>query len=247
MKYRDFFPMLTTESMTTTAKGADYGQKDLDNMLGLSFILGSKVLTPVVNAMSEFDRENFYQNRNIEILAPDGKDTFEATGTMNFYTSGFSEAGVKAVIDGVKKYLPTIGVAVGGVRGPEKSGMYKSPVVRIEITKNGNAGKTENVPEVQMSNANAILIYRDVLGLEDFEEGYTIKAIDLYNRIKDVLEKDKKSLDKVQRLPSMDVGGGGAMMYTGAMRTDDIIDRLYRIADVCLYAMKHGHEEISIG
>jgi len=245
MRYKDFFPL--NESMMTIAKGADYGQKDLDNLLGLSFILTSKVLTPVVNSFGEFDKENFYQNRNIEILSPDGKDTFSPTGTLNFYTSGFNEAGVQAVIDSVKEYLPKIGVAVGNVRGPEKSGMYKSPVVRIEITKNSNAGKGEEVPEVHMSNANAVLIYRDVLGLEDFEEGYTIKAIDLYNRIKNVLDSDEKNLDKVQRLPSMDVGSGGAMMYTGAMRSSDITERLYRIAEVCLYAMKHGHEEISIG
>jgi hypothetical protein len=245
MRYKDFFPL--NESMTTSVRGADYSKQDLDNMLGLSFALKNKVVTSVVNALGEFDKENFYQNRNMEIIVPDGENTFDPIGTMNFYTSGFNEAGVQAVIDGVKKYLPMIGAAVGSVRGPEKSGMYKSPVVRFEITKNDNAERGGEVPEVNMSNANARIIYRDVLGLDDFEEGYSIKAIDLYNRIKAVLDNDKNDLDKVQRLPSMDAGNGGAMMYTGALRSDDIVERLHRIAEVCLYAMKHGHAEISIG
>ncbi len=247
MNYRDFFTL--QESMTTSVVGADYESKDLENLLGVSFILMRKVVNPVYNTLSKFDMEYFQQNRSMEVITPDGDDTFKPTGTLNFYVAGFREDAVKKIIDGVKRYLPQVGLTLGGVRGPEKSKSFKSDVVRFDITSNKNVDKSEEVPEVQLSNANAHLIYGDVLQLPDFEEGYTIEAMDLYNRIKDVLdrhEEDETYLTNLARLPSMDVGDKGAMMYGGAMRADDIVDRLKRIAQLCLYAMKHGHNKISI-
>ncbi len=250
MKYTDFYSHLLNESMTTSLSGANYESKDLENLLGISFILGRKVLTPVFNEMSEFEKEYFQANRSMEIITPDGPDTFSPTGTLNFYTNGFSKEGVDKVIKLVKEYLPKINLTLKGVRGPEKSGMYKSEVVRFDISKNDNVGQAENVPEINMSNANARIVYGDVLGLPDFEEGYSIEAIELYNRIKDVLEKIKKDPDylkKSARLPSMDVGDGGAMMYTGALRSEDIVARLHQIANLCQYGMKHGHNKVVIG
>ncbi len=236
--------------MTTSLSGANYEDKDLENLLGISFILGRKVLTPVFNEMSEFEKEYFQSNRSMEVITPDGPDTFEPTGTLNFYTAGFNKEGVEKVIDYVKKYLPKINLTLKNVRGPEQSGMYKSKVVRFDISNNANVGKSENVPELQMSNANARLIYKDVLGFDDFEEGYSIQALELYNRVKEVLEKHETQidyLDKVSRLPSMDAGEGGALMFDSGLRGDDIAFRLYQIANLCKYGMKHGFTKVVIG
>ena len=251
MKYTDFYSHLLTESMTTSVSGADYESKDLENLLGISFILVRKVLTPVYNSLSEFEKEYFQANRSMETITPDGPDTFKSVGTLNFYTSGFSKDGVNKIIEGVKEYLPKINLTLKSVRGPMKSGMYKSEVVRFDISSNGNVGKVEDVPEINMSNANARIVYEDVLQLPEYDEGgFTVEAMILYNKVKDALEKyekDENAFDKSARLPSMDVGDGGAMMYTGAMRGDDIAERLRGIAKVCLYALKNGHNKISVG
>ena len=255
MKYKDFYKHLLHESMTATISGKDYEQQDLQDLLGICQLYMQKVINPIFVKLSDQDQKYFRDNRKaMDFFTPDGGDEFKSTGVINFYTLGFKPETVKKILAGVKYFASEseMKIVIDSISKPEQSKIYStSPVIRIVIKQNNNVIKQnnnldnfQNVPEVQLSDLSSNLIYGRLLALPDFEEGYTIAAIDLLNSITLVEEKDKQDeefLYRYSRPTSVD-----ANMTTGGITPEYLRRTLGRLKELCNYAIDNNIKDIVI-
>lgn len=246
MKYKDFYKHLLHESMTATVSGKDYDQQDLQDLLGISQLYMRKVINPIFFKLSQQDQKYFRDNRKaMDFFTPDGGDEFKSTGVINFYTLGFKPETVKKILDGVNYFASDMNIVIGSISEPEQSKIYStSPVIRIVITQNNNLDNFEKVPEVQLSNTNAYMIFGRLLTLPDFDEGYKIAAIDLLKAIESVENKDQQDdefLYRYSRPTSVD-----ANMTTGGITPEYLRRTLGRLKDLCNYAIDNDIKDIVI-
>ena len=232
--------------MTATISGKDYEQQDLQDLLGICQLYMQKVINPIFVKLSDQDQKYFRDNREaMDFFTPDGGDEFKSTGVINFYTLGFKPETVKKILDGVKYFASEMNIVIGSISEPEQSKIYStSPVIRIVIKQNNNLDNFQNVPEVQLSDLSSNLIYGRLLDLPDFEEGYTIAAIDLLNSITLVEEKDKQDeefLYRYSRPTSVD-----ANMTTGGITPEYLRRTLGRLKKLCNYAIDNDIKDIVI-
>lgn len=234
--------------MTATVSGKDYEQQDLQDLLGICQLYMQKVINPIFVKLSDQDQKYFRDNRKaMDFFTPDGGDEFKSTGVINFYTLGFKPETVKKILDGVKYFASEseMKIVIGSISEPEQSKIYStSPVIRIVVTQNNNLDNFQKVPEVQLSDLSSNLIYRRLLALPDFEEGYTIAAIDLLNSIKLVEKKDKQDeefLYRYSRPTSVD-----ANMTTGGITPEYLRRTLGRLKELCNYAIDNKIKDIVI-
>ena len=246
MKYKDFYKHLLHESMTATVSGKDYDQEDLQDLLGICQLYMRKVIDPIFFKLSQQDQKYFRDNRKaMDFFTPDGGDEFKSTGVINFYTLGFKPETVKKILDGVKYFASDMNIVIGSISEPEQSKIYStSPVIRIVITQNNNLDNFERVPEVQLSELSSKLIYGRLLALPDFEEGYTIAAIDLLKAIESVEKKDQHDDEFLYRYSnptSVD-----ANMITGGITPEYLRRTLGRLKELCNYAIDNDIKDIVI-
>lgn len=246
MRYRDFYKHLLYESMTATVAGKDYEPQDLQDLLGISQLYMSEVINPIFSNLSQENQLYFRKNRKaMDFFTPDGGDEFKSTGTINFYTTGFKPEIVETILKGVKYYAYEMNIVLGKISEPEQSQIYPtSQVIRISVIKNNNLNNFKEIPEVQLSHDNAILIFGRLLALPDFEEGYTIAAIDLLTSITNVEAKDKKDgefLYRYSRLKSVD-----GNMTTGGITPEYLRRTLDRLKQLCNYAIENDITDIAI-
>ena len=245
-EYRDFYKELLNESMTVTVADKDYEQQDLQDLLGISQLYMRKVIDPIFFNLSKEDQLYFRENRKaMDFFTPDGGDEFKATGVINFYTTGFKPETVEKMLKGVKYYASEMNIVLGNISKPEQSRIYPtSQVIRISVIKNNNLDNFEKIPEVQLSYDNAILIFGRLLALPDFEEGYTIAAIDLLKLIEKVEVKDKQDgefLYRYSRPTSVD-----GNMTTGGITPEYLRRKLSELKQLCDYAIDNDIKDIVI-
>jgi hypothetical protein len=245
-EYRDFYKELLNESMTATVADKDYEQQDLQDLLGISQLYMRKVIDPIFFNLSKEDQLYFRENRKaMDFFTPDGGDEFKATGVINFYTTGFKPETVEKMLKGVKYYASEMNIVLGNISKPEQSRIYPtSQVIRISVIKNNNLDNFEKIPEVQLSYDNAILIFGRLLALPDFEEGYTIAAIDLLKLIEKVEVKDKQDgefLYRYSRPTSVD-----GNMTTGGITPEYLRRKLSELKQLCDYAIDNDTKDIVI-
>lgn len=245
-EYLDFYKELLNESMTATVADKDYEQQDLQDLLGISQLYMRKVIDPIFFNLSKEDQLYFRENRKaMDFFTPDGGDEFKATGVINFYTTGFKPETVEKMLKGVKYYASEMNIVLGNISKPEQSRIYPtSQVIRISVIKNNNLDNFEKIPEVQLSYDNAILIFGRLLALPDFEEGYTIAAIDLLKLIEKVEVKDKQDgefLYRYSRPTSVD-----GNMTTGGITPEYLRRKLSELKQLCDYAIDNDTKDIVI-
>ena len=246
MKYKDFYKHLLHESMTATISGKDYEQQDLQDLLGICQLYMQKVINPIFVKLSDQDQKYFRDNREaMDFFTPDGGDEFKSTGVINFYTLGFKPETVKKILDGVKYFASEMNIVIGSISEPEQSKIYStSPVIRIVIKQNNNLDNFQNVPEVQLSDLSSNLIYGRLLALPDFEEGYTIAAIDLLKAIESVENKDQQDDEFLYRYSSPT--SVDANMTTGGITPEYLRRTLGRLKKLCNYAIDNDIKDIVI-
>lgn len=232
--------------MTATVSGKDYDQQDLQDLLGICQLYMRKVINPIFFKLSQQDQKYFRDNRKaMDFFTPDGGDEFKSTGVINFYTLGFKPETVKTILDGVKYFASDMNIVIGSISEPERSRIYPtSPVIRIVITQNNNLDNFEKVPEVQLSNTNAYMIFGRLLALPDFDEGYKIAAIDLLKAIESVENKDQRDdefLYRYSRPTSVD-----ANMTTGGITPEYLREKLGKLKELCNYAIDNDIKDIVI-
>jgi hypothetical protein len=246
MKYKDFYKELLNESMTATVAGNE-NPDNLQDLLGISHAYMNNLITPIFFKLSQEDQRYFRENRKaMDFFTPDGGDEFKSTGIINFYTTGFKPETVEKIIEGVKYYASEMNIVIDRISEPEQSRIYpNSQVIRIKVSKNNNIDNFKKVPEVQLSHDNAILIFGRVLQLPDFEEGYTIAAIDLLTSITNVEKKDKQDdefLYRYSRPTSVDRN-----MTTGGITPEYLRRKLSELKQLCNYAIDNDIKDIVIG
>ena len=248
MKYKDFYKHLLHESMTATISGKDYEQQDLQDLLGICQLYMQKVINPIFVKLSDQDQKYFRDNREaMDFFTPDGGDEFKSTGVINFYTLGFKPETVKKILAGVKYFASEseMKIVIDSISKPEQSKIYStSPVIRIVIKQNNNLDNFQNVPEVQLSDLSSNLIYGRLLALPDFEEGYTIAAIDLLKAIESVENKDQQDDEFLYRYSSPT--SVDANMTTGGITPEYLRRTLGRLKKLCNYAIDNDIKDIVI-
>lgn len=253
--------VLITESMDLYVSGANY--EKIDTLGRLSF----QLMNPIARFLEKLPKDQldyFEKNRMLEWLTPDGDDFFKPIGTLNLYTSGFTRqaliGSLKVLFDSLKK----LGVSYGKVK-TEPSRMYKSTVIRIPITHNPFVGKYQGPPELNLANMNAHNVFHNVLQYE-WDNGCSMKADELLQRVATVLKHDPEWIDKNKRdrfdsqtddqsqMPddpvlkalAGDGGDNGPRIISGGQSAERITHILYKIAEIAQWAIKHGHKDLYV-
>jgi hypothetical protein len=175
-----------------------------------------------------------------DTIVPDGNYYASGTEVINFYTFDFDEQSINAIMSGIKYYLDEMHIKYGPFK-KEKSGMHNSEVFRIPVL---SLKKTNNnAPSLDLSNTNAILIFRELLGYHG-EHSFMINAKELYNKISsltdDMIKIHVRDMYSSQR-PS------GALSISYGLSFDDIKLRLEEIKKIALWAINNKFDQISVG
>ncbi len=232
-----------SESMDVSVSGhvADRSDRDL---LSLSHSM-SNVVNKTWFKLTDEEREKIKVR---PVVTSDGDDHFEKEGTINFYTSGWKDEDVQEISDGLKKFMDSKNVKYGPFRS-DRSGVYDSNVIRIPslqmpVEKEGN-----HPPEMNLSNTNAIALFRDVLGFELDQTlyGFDIPAFELLKAIEDLNEpKGQDKIDIHSRDAYQTKRKDGPTMIHGGQDRNDILRKLNVVRKIAQWAIKNGHQDISV-
>lgn len=227
------------EGMSVMVSSHDYSSQ-INNIEDVNYFLLKKVIYPAYEKLESADKARIQVHN---VLAPDGDYYSHGLLVLNFYTNGWGNK-VNDVISGIRYYLDELGVKYDTFK-TEKSGMFKGDVVRIPIT---SISKTSNnAPSLDMSNSNAILIFRDILKIRgnDNDSGfYNINVRDLYQKIENLRDDDIKLHAKD---PYSSQVTGGPQVIHGGLNFNDIKLRLNEIKKIALWAMKNHYDTINVG
>ena len=256
---------LLVETMDVYIKGANYER--LDTLGPLSWKLAGPIWR-YTEILPQDQLAYFQKNRAPIILTPDGNDYFKPTGTLNFYTAGFTKQSIRFALKSIFTSLKQLGFAWGKTRR-EQSATYNSQVIRIPILTNPHIGKYRGPPPLNFSNVNAYQIFHNVLQYPG-EHEFHMKAKELMERIES-LTHDKSWIDKNKinptdsnlgnkpfdnpdiENPHLDVVnqigkelGNSTRIIGGGLSADDIRKRVGLIWDVAKWADDHGFEDIYV-
>ena len=184
--------------------------------------------------------------RGYSYITPDGDEYFNETGTINFYSHKFPED-LKAVVLSFLRYaLMDRGIKMGKVRIERKG--QKSEVIRIPIVSNSNKD-TNDAPQLNLSNENAVFIFKEILGYEyknDFEE---YNEVEIY--VDELLNKINmaKSMLDYQGHPEKSTRDMSTPknIYANINGKDYIREKLDQLENIAKYAKEHGYDELYLG
>lgn len=225
------------EGMSVMVSNHDYSNQ-INNIEDVNTFLLKKVIYPAYEKLESPDKDKI---RVHDVLAPDGDYYSHGLLVLNFYINGWGDK-AKDVISGIHYYLNELGVKYDAFK-TEKSGMFEGDVVRIPIT---SIPKTSNnAPSLDMSNSNAILIFRDILHVRGNDGGFfDINVRDLYQKIESLRDDDIKIHAKD---PYSSQVTGGPQVIHGGLNFNDIKLRLNEIKKIVLWAIKNHYDTIHVG
>jgi hypothetical protein len=136
--------------------------------------------------MNEFledkDLKAWRDRASIDWFTADGDDYFENTGTINMYLPNVPEESILMIQQTGKQILEKLNLVVSDIQ-LDTSQMYDVPVIRYKISENKNE-KPLAPPHINVSNANAYHLFRDVLGYqEDLWDNGSFDVEELKKRI----------------------------------------------------------------
>jgi len=229
------------ESMSIYVSGHDY-QDDINDLDDLANQLKRKVLYPALDKLSPEQQKAVQAGGAMQhqMLIPDGSYYSDHEEVLNFYTAGWGEM-IPKLIQGMKYFMDELGVKYGKFK-VEKSGMFGSEVIRIPILQ---WAKSKNTPPLlNMTNANARLIFGELLGFPGDEGGYSdISPADLYRKIEDL---EKHQLDIHARDAYTTQYKGGATIHHGGLSSEDISIRLEQIKKIAKWALDNHYGQIYV-
>ena len=225
---------------------ADYQYSDPKNdVLSISNFVTDQLFyyTDFLKKMTEFERAYWQKNRVQDFITADGDSNFEPVGTLNIYLLAIPEKIIPTLLEYVAKILIDDGFKISSPI-TEDSDSYKSKVARIQILENPHINKAEDKPpELNMSNANAQLIFEKVLKYDLSEYSLTVPAFDLINRI------NKMSEDKIEeneRPWQREWGPGQVESINMGLYSEQIKERLSIIKQIAQWGLDHGYKRINI-
>ena len=237
MKYFNEWLQLR-ESMNVYIQDYD-SQNDVNDLYELGDHLARKIVHPLWEKLTPEQKEAVRAGGNLHhqtiTLDGDGEQ-------LSFYAAGWPEPMVKTILQAIKYYLDEMGVEYGPIKGPEQSGMFKSAVYRVPILK--FSGPQDAPPPLNLANANARVIFSDLLKYPDNDEGFfNIDVRELLMKIQQV-ERDQTELH--QRDPYSVTQQHGATMHMGGLSADGIEQRLAVLKQICQWAIAHHYDKIYV-
>jgi hypothetical protein len=230
------------ESMDLYVSGFEYPQ-ETETLLDLCHYLFRNVIDRFWQKMTPEQQARFRnQGRAIETISPDtsSSDAFGSTGIINFYMGGIDPALRPKMLQGVKYYLDELGVKYGPFK--EESDGSDIRVVRIPILH--NEPKKHDMPaKLNMANANAHLIFGQLLGFPDEGGSYSFSARDVMVKIDGALKE--LDIQKAAR-PTTVEKGKGATVYSMGLSADDIKMRLGKIREIAKWAIEKGYDQLYV-
>jgi hypothetical protein len=161
-----------------------YGDRD---------IKGSSITEFIKSNLSEQEFEEWKNTRFYEFIMKDGSE-FEATkGNINFYTVGFPEKIIPKVISFIKYFIGEYNFKLTAEPYKERSNLIKkSDVIRFPVQIVTNK-KSENIPEVNLSNRNASIILINILQYpESVLEDHQINSREFLMKIENIEDDERK-------------------------------------------------------
>lgn len=216
---------------------ADYNYSDdIKSIEDVCYKLMTKLIFPMINS----GKLKTSTPHIHDIITPDGDYYSSGSEVINFYTHDFDEQSINAIMSGIKYYLDEMHIKYGQFK-KERSGMHNSEVFRIPVL---SLKKTNNnAPSLDLSNTNAILIFRELLGYPG-EHSFIINAKELYNKIlsltDDQIKIHVRDMYSSQR-------PGSALHISYGLSFGDIKLRLEEIKKIALWAINNEFDTISVG
>lgn len=215
-----------------------------------------KTMTP--NQIKHFTDNRIYPN--VEFNETTTKWTDE-NGIIDVYMRGITRDKYKEVKDFVINTLDKLKIDFTPPTELEKSEIYDSYVFKYIINRIPK-DILNRPPQLNMSNANARNIFVDILGYPNDDNFIRLDARDLVNRINNVKERNIQEFTHEGRegdeifgiIPGMEndfdeeskKGRKGPKMYEPPKPKTYFDNRLNTIKEIALWAIKNGHQTISV-
>ncbi len=230
------------ESMDLYIKGHDT-HNQIDDVDDLAHYLKYNTFDKMWSKMTPEEQEEIRKGGSMHhwVISPDGSFYKDGTPVINFYTTGFTPERKKQMLQGIEFYLKELGIPMGQIQ-TNTSNMYGGEVIRIPI---GQIPKKDTPARLNMSNQNAITIFRDLLNYPEDPEGgfFGISAADLLIKIDNLPDY----MSQVhQRDPYDKKGKTGPRMIDFGLSADAIQQRLDIIRQIAQWAVKNGHSELYV-
>lgn len=246
-RIRDFIKenTLLTESMNLYVQWADRNFQKTDTLMDISNLISRPMWNILEKEMTPEETEIFRrQGKSSETIVPDGAYDIDApTGVINFYLAGIPKRFVIPILNKIKETLNSNNIKYGRFKA-NKSGMYKSYVIRIPITENPNEYK--GPPELNLSNSNARVLYQDILGFES-EDGtsYSFTVDELEDAIKPYIDAAGKLIPFTE-LPSDEQGDTGPRMIGGGRNLNQLYRYIERLQEVIKWCREHNYKYLYV-
>jgi hypothetical protein len=234
------FSQWLNESMTVSIQDHDH-HNDIKNLDDLANFLKRKVYYPLENKLSPEELENIRNGGSTShmIITPDGGYYNGENNIINFYSHGL-EKYYNTIMNGIKYYLDELKIKYGPFK-IDTSGMFQNQVTRIPII---NFKPSDNAaPMINLSNANAYLIFNNLLGFHPDDGGFTIPAVDLLRKIEEI-EKDQ--IDLHARDPYSTKTQNGPTFHHMGLDSAAITQRLNIIKNIAQWAIQNHYDTISV-
>ncbi len=224
------------ETMNVMVKDANY-EEAVQDLNDLSFYLSGKIINPLISKANEEQKEFFKKNRHPEIIAVDGTDWDKTSGVLNVYLQSIHSDLRETLKKYLKYYLQELDVKFDPNFVQNKSNMHGSDTFRIKIFDLPNRNNNRP-PEVNMSNANAAYIFRNILGFRDFDWGFTVSVRELLLKI-NMYPNFKAKQDATEPTRNGNfVDFGISEKY--------ILDKLNQIKQLTSWAIKNDYDFIEV-
>lgn len=232
--------MKLSESMSVYVQGHDY-QSEVRDLDDVADQIKAKVVYPMWSRITPEEQDAVKKGGSTshQTIVTDGSYISDGNLVINFYTAGWSDESIKRITDGIKYFLDEMKVKYGPFK-QERSGMYKSNVIRIPVLK---FDTTKNTPPLMnLANANAYLIFKELLGLEGDGSSFQVSPSDLLMRI--AVAENK--IDLAVRAPEVEREPGKATIYSGGYDAEQIADRLKTLEQIAQWAIDNHYDSIYV-
>ena len=231
---------LISESMSLMIDG--YRDTDIRDLGGLISMLNGR-LTKHWNQLTD-DQQKHVMEKGMPggSLQPDGdSDYFGNEGVINYYTAGWPEDFQQSIVNHLKQTMDQENVKYGPFK-KERSGLLDSDVIRIPVLSIPKASQ-DKPHDINLSNTNAKLIFRDILGFKDEGYSFSMGAFDLINAINKV---NKDIVDIHARDDYSTKTKDGPQMVHFGLDSEDIQYRLGKIKEVAEWAIENGYSKMYV-
>ena len=244
MNFKEWFNLFA-ESMDVMVSDYTYPEK-IGTLGDISHYLERR-LYPLIEKFSSEEMDNWKKNRPMELVTSDGdSDYFGESGTLNFYTNGIPEEKIDNFIAAIKYNLDESKIKYGSFKKEShlpSSEFSGTRVVRIPILQSLKKHE-DQPPELNLANANAYLIFSDLLGYKGQDGFYSVPARDVIVRIDSYLKKI--DIQRVAREPSVEKGEKGATLIDAGYSEEQIERKLDQIRKIAKWAIDHDYENLHV-